>query len=231
MWWGFFDPMYLFFMMPALIIAGLASAKTKGTFNKYSRITSSTRLTGAQAARKMLDQNGLHEVKIYRSQGFLSDHYNPTNRSLNLSPKVHDSESLSAIGVACHEAGHALQHSKNYTPLQVRSAMVPVTQFSSFGAYIFIVIGALLNHPSFILLGVILMGIGFIFSLITLPVEWDATNRAKKLMVTNGIVLPQEAHDAGKVLDAAFLTYVAAAISALMTLLYYMWRLGLFGRK
>lgn len=226
----YFDPMYLLFMIPALILAGIASAKTKGTFNRYSRVAASSRLTGAQAARRMLDMNGLHDVSIRRARGFLSDHYNPANRTLNLSPDVYDSPSLSAIGVACHEAGHALQHTRGYVPLQIRSALVPATQFSSYGAYIFILLGMLMHNTMVAQVGVWLFGIGFLFALVTLPVEWDASARAKRQMVTDGIVQPSEAEDAGKVLDAAFLTYVAAAVSALLTLLYYMMRLGLLGR-
>lgn len=227
----YFDPMYLLFMLPALILAGIATAKTKGTFAKYNRVASSTRLSGAQAARRMLNANGLHDVEIHRARGFLSDHYNPANRTLNLSPDVHDSQSLSAIGVACHEAGHALQHAHGYVPLQIRSALVPVTQFSSYGAYIIILLGVLMGSMALAKFGVILFGIGFIFALVTLPVEWDASARAKRQMVADGIVMPSEAADAGKVLDAAFLTYVAAAVSALLTLLYYMMRLGLLGGR
>ena len=225
----YFDPMYLIVMLPALILAGIASAKTRGTFKKYSQVTASSRLTGSQAARRMLDANHLNDVEIRRVRGFLSDHYNPANRTLNLSPDVYDAQSLSAIGVACHEAGHALQHANGYVPLQIRSAMVPVTQFSSYGAYIFILLGVFMQNPVMAQFGVWLFGIGFVFALVTLPVEWDASARAKRQMVTDGIVIPSEAADAGKVLDAAFLTYVAAAVSALLTLLYYMMRLGLLG--
>ena len=227
----YFDLHHLLFMLPALIIAGIASTKTKSTFNKYRRVAVSSRLTGAQAARRMLDRNGLQHVQIHRVKGFLNDHYNPVNRSLNLSPDVHDSQSLSSIGVACHEAGHALQHAEGYAPLQWRSAMVPATQFSSYWAYIFIILGVFMQSMALSQFGVILFGVGFAFALITLPVEWDASARAKRQMVTNGIVLPQEAADAGKVLDAAFLTYLAAAVSALLTLLYYMLRLGLLGGR
>ncbi len=226
-----FDPMYLLFMLPALILAGIASAKTKGTFNKYSRVAAGSHLSGAQAARRMLDRNGLHNVAVKRGRGFLSDHYNPANRSLNLSPDVYDAQSLSAIGVACHEAGHALQHAGGYIPLQLRSAMVPVTQFSSHGAYIFIMLGFFMQSSAMLQFGVILFAVGFAFALITLPVEWDASVRAKRQMVAGGIVMPSEADDAGKVLNAAFLTYVAAAVSALLTLLYYMMRLGLLGNR
>ena len=178
----------------------------------------------------MLDRNGLPEVQIHRARGFLSDHYNPANRVQTFARRTR-SQSLSSIGVARHEAGHALQHSEGYAPLQWRSAMVPVTQFASHGAYIFIFLGVFMQSLAMSQFGVILFGVGFAFALITLPVEWDATARAKRQMVTDGIVLPQEAADAGKVLDAAFLTYVAAAVSALLTLLYYMLRLGLLGGR
>lgn len=225
------DPIYWLFMIPGLILAGIASAKTKGTFNKYSKVAASSHMTGAQAARRMLDRNKLQDINIHRVRGFLSDHYNPMNRTLNLSPDVYDSQSLSAIGVACHEAGHALQHAEGYVPLQIRSAMVPVTQFSSWGSYIFILLGVFMQSAGLMKLGVILFGIGFLFSVVTLPVEWDASARAKRQMVTDGIVQPAEAQDAGKVLDAAFLTYVASAITALLTLLYYLMRLGLLGGR
>lgn len=226
----FMDPMYFVIMLPALILAGVASMMTKGTFNKYSRIASSSRLTGAQAARQMLNANGLHDVEITRARGFLSDHYNPLNRTLNLSPDVYDSPSLSAIGVACHEAGHALQHADHYVPLQLRSALVPATQFSSHAAILFIILGFLFG-PLLGKIGILLLGIGVLFSLITLPVEWDASARAKRQMVTDGIVIPSEAEDAGKVLNAAFLTYVAGAVSAILTLLYWAMRLGLLGGR
>jgi len=227
----YFDPMYMFFMLPALVLAGIATALTKGTFARYSRIGSRSGLTGAQAARRMLDRNGLGDVAIQRARGFLSDHYNPMNRTLNLSPDVYDSPSLSAIGVACHEAGHALQHARGYVPLQLRSALVPITQIGSYGAYVFIMLGMLLNSLAMAKFGVLLFGIGFLFALVTLPVEWDASARAKQQMVSCGVVAPNEAESAGSVLNAAFLTYVAAAVSALLTLLYYMMRLGLFGRR
>ena len=225
----YFDPLYILFSLPALILALIASAKTKSTFNKYSRIAASTRLTGAQAARRLLDQNGLQDVKIQRTRGFLADHYNPANRTLNLSPDVYDAPSLSAIGVACHEAGHALQHAEAYLPLKLRSAMVPVTQFSSYGSYAFLMLGLFMHSFMLAKFGVLLFGICVLFALITLPVEWDASTRAKRQMVTDGIVLPSEAEDAGKVLNAAFMTYIASAVSALLTLLYYLMRLGLLG--
>ena len=225
----FFDPLYMLFLLPALALAGFAQFKTQHTFKKYSRVRSSSGMTGAGAARRMLDARGLNQVEIRRTRGFLSDHYNPANRTLNLSPDVADSDSLSAVGVACHEAGHALQHAAHYAPLQFRSAMVPMTQLSSNAAYIFILIGIFFGAMSMAKIGIVLFAVTVLFSLITLPVEWDATSRAKQQMVAAGVVAPSERDQAGRVLNAAFLTYLAAAVSAIMTLLYFLVRTGLLG--
>lgn len=227
----FFDPVYLLYALPGMILALIATAVTRSTFDRYSRVGASTRLTGAEAARRLLDREGLHDVAIEQVQGFLSDHYDPARRTLRLSPSVYQSPSLSAIGVACHEAGHALQHSSGYTWLGLRSAMVPATQFGSFGSYIFILLGMFMHHPRMILIGAALFSLTVVFSLVTLPVEWNASARARRLMVADGIVSPQEQEDAGKVLNAAFLTYVASAISSLLMLLYYLMRAGVFGGR
>lgn len=223
------DPLYLMMMLPALILAGLATYKTKATFARFAKIRARSGLTGAEAARKLLDAQGLSNVRIQASRGFLSDHYNPMNRTLNLSKQVYQVNSLSAIGVACHEAGHAIQHARHFTPLTIRTAMVPVTQFGTNGAYVFLILGFLTGAMALAKIGVILFALGVLFSVITLPVEWDASRRAKQLMVSTGIVGEQERAQAGQVLNAAFLTYVASAVTALLTLLYYLIRLGLLG--
>jgi len=224
-----FDPLYLAMLIPTMILAGFASLYTKSTFSRFSKVASSSRLTGAQAAEQMLRQQGVYDVNIEQIGGFLSDHYDPRHKTLRLSPDVYGSQSLSAIGVACHEAGHALQHAAGYAPLSLRSAMVPMTQLGSGGSYIFFILGFLFQAPVMIKFGVILFAAVVAFSLITLPVEWNASARAKRLMVTAGIVSAGEAQQAGQVLNAAFLTYVASAVSALMTLLYYLIRFGLIG--
>jgi len=226
---GLFDPLYLMMLAPAMILAMLASFYTKSTFQKYSRVRSSSGLTGAQAAAQMLSSKGIYDVDIEQVQGFLSDHYDPRHKVLRLSPDVYNSDSLAAIGVACHEAGHALQHADGYAPLSIRSAMVPITQFGSSGSYIFFILGFLFHSPDLIKFGVILFAAVVAFSLVTLPVEWNASARAKKLMVYSGIVSQPEAAQAGQVLNAAFMTYVASAVSALLTLLYYLLRFGLLG--
>ena len=220
----FFDPMYLMVAIPCMILAGIATMLTKSTFAKYSKVAASSGLTGHQAARRMLDSQGLADVQIERVQGFLSDHYDPRHRVLRLSPPVYDSPSLSAVGVACHEAGHALQHANHYAPLKLRSAMVPATSFSSRFSYILLMAGLFLSIPQLANLGLLCFALSVAFSVVTLPVEWDASARAKKQLVTAGIVTPNEQVQAGRVLNAAFMTYVASAITALMTFLYFFLR-------
>ncbi len=227
-----FMPMsYWFFAIPGLILAVLATVYTKTTFSRYSRVGASSRMTGAEAARQMLADQGVHDVTIEPVRGFLSDHYDPMSRTLRLSPDVYGSRSLSAIGVACHEAGHALQHASGYAPLSIRSALVPLANIGSNAAYFFVLFGMFINSVGMIQIGALVFLAAVAFSLITLPVEWNATARAKALMVSSGIVNYQEAVGAGRVLNAAFMTYVAAAVSALLTLLYYLMRAGLLGGR
>jgi Zn-dependent membrane protease YugP len=225
------DINHLIFMIPAFILAGMATFFTKTTFNRYANRGAMSGLTGSEAARKMLSFTGIRDVKIEEVDGFLSDHYDPIARTLRLSPGVYNSDSLSAIGVACHEAGHAIQHATGYIPLTLRSALVPAVQIGTYAPYILITLGALLNNFGLIKLGILLFGVVVAFSLVTLPVEWNASARAKQLMVSAGIVSPGEQAMAGSVLNAAFMTYVAAAFSALLTLLYYLLRMGLIGRR
>lgn len=225
------DPLYLMFMIPALLLAGIASLVTRLTFNKYSRKAASSGMTGAQAASRMLATQGVRDVTIEEVQGFLSDHYDPRTKTLRLSPGVYASQSLAAIGVACHEAGHALQHASSYAPLVLRTTLVPIAQFGSYGSYILIFLGSIMASIGLIKLGIVLFSVTVVFTLVTLPVEWNATVRAKLLMVSSGIVTRTEQRDAGAVLNAAFLTYLAAALTALLTLLYYLLRSGLFGGR
>jgi Zn-dependent membrane protease YugP len=224
----FFDPLYLLFALPGLLLAMWASFKTKSTFAKYAKISSYSGCTGANAAAQLLNRAGIYDVRVEQVGGFLSDHYDPTHRVLRLSNDVYNSQSLSAIGIACHEAGHAIQHAEHYAPLKLRTALVPITTISTNISYGFIMLGFLLSR-NMILIGALLFAVSVVFSLVTLPVEWDASARAKKLMVTAGIVSDREAVDAGRVLNAAFLTYVAATVSAMLTLLYYLLRSGIFG--
>lgn len=214
---------YLIFMLPALLLSLWASFRTKSAFNKYSRVRTARGLTGAQAAQEMLSRAGVHDVKIVPSHGFLSDHYNPMNKTLALSQPVYDSPSVAAVGVACHEAGHAIQHAVGYKPLWLRSTLVPMASIGSTMSYIVILLGLfLLRSPQMIYFGAALFSAVVLFQLITLPVEYDASARAKRLAVENGIVLAQEREGMDRVLNAAALTYVAAAISSIATLLYYL---------
>jgi len=223
-----FDPVYIIFALPGFLLAGWATLKTKQTFSHFSQYHASSRLTGAQSARQMLNRAGIQGVSIEPSRGFLSDHYDPTTRTLRLSEQVYNANSLSAIGVACHEAGHAIQHATGYKWLTLRSALVPATNIGSSFSWIVLTVGLVISSTPLMLLGVALFSVAVLFSLITLPVEWDASARAKRAMIQAGIVLPEEAASAGKVLNAAFLTYVAAAVSSILTLAYFVFRAGLF---
>ncbi len=226
-----YDPMYLVFALPGLVLALLASWYTKSTFKRFSNWQSPNGLTGAQAAYQMLSSAGINDVRIEQVSGFLSDHYDPSSRVLRLSPSVYSENSLSAVGVACHEAGHAIQHARSYAWLHLRTAMVPLTNISSWFSYIVITMGFLFSSSSLVGLGAILFSGAVAFSLITLPVEWDASRRAKFAMAQAGLLPSKDAHNAGKVLDAAFLTYVAAAASSILTLLYYLFRAGLLSTR
>ena len=231
-----FDLGYLIFVFAIpMAISAYASMSVRGTFARYERVATRRGLTGAQAAQVMLQRQGVYDFSIEPVQGRLSDHYDPRTRTLRLSEPVYNSTSLSAVGVACHEAGHALQHAQAYPWLTLRSNLVPVTGFASQLSMPIIIGGMILGMASplgriAMLFGCALLAIAFIFSVVTLPVEWDASARAKTAMVDAGILDRDEVQGAGAVLNAAFLTYLAAAISALITLLYYLMRSGLLRR-
>jgi len=223
----------LMVMLPGMVLSGLASMMVKRTFAKYESVGTQRNMTGAEAAQLMLERQGVTDCKIEAVSGRLSDHYDPRVKTLRLSEPVFNARSISAIGVACHEAGHALQHAKGYRWLKMRSTLVPVTNISSKMSMPVIMAGGLLMAlaPVFgmpvLLLGCALFAVAVTFSVITLPVEWDASARAKTAMVDAGIVTEQEVGGAGKVLNAAFLTYLAAAIASILTLLYYLHRTGI----
>ena len=226
---GLIDPLYIIIIAPGLALSLYATWRTKSTFSKYSRVGSRSGMTGAQAAELMLKRHGVSGVRIERSGGWLSDHYDPSKKALRLSEDVYSSQSLSAIGVACHEAGHAMQDAQGYGMLSLRTALVPATNFSSTFAYILLIGGFLLQFSGLIFLGVCLFSVGVVFSLITLPVEWDASRRAKVAMDEARMLSPEENRHASKVLNAAFLTYLAAAVTSVLTLVYYLIRLGVLG--
>lgn len=228
----FFDPLYLLILAPTMILALWAQFRVKRAFSEFSQVPVSTGLTGAEAAARMLRQAGLHQVRIEEAHGFLSDHYDPSSRVLRLSPDVYEARTVAAVGVACHEAGHAIQHAQDYTALKVRTAIVPMASLGSWLAWPMIAFGMALGIMQLAWAGVIAFSAIVVFQLITLPVELDASNRAKAQVLNMGLVgSPEEARGVSRVLDAAALTYVAATITALGQLLYFLIRLGVFNRR
>ena len=236
------DPVYFFFALPAMILSMIFAARVKSTFAKYSKVRAASGMTGAEAAATMLARSGVHDVRIRKISGVLTDHYNPADNTLTLSPEVHDGRSLSSLGVACHEAGHALQKATSYRWMGLRTALVPAANLGSRFSMIVFIVGLALSGGSLYAenaapmasLGALLVKIGIAlfcgalaFSIVTLPVEWDASARAKRQLVACGLLSPSEERGAAAVLNAAFMTYVGAAISSLMTLLYFLWRAGI----
>ncbi|MGC9328070.1 MAG: zinc metallopeptidase [Candidatus Hinthialibacter sp.] len=215
-----FDPVYMLLTVFIMLMLGLASKNVQATFTKFSKVPIRNRMTGAQAARYILDSNGLQNIAIERVSGSLTDHYDPRSKVLRLSEPVHDSMSISAVGVAAHEAGHAIQEKTNYAPLMLRQGVIPLASFGSqFGLFLVIIgffVGAFLSW-----IGVALYSIAVLASIVTLPVEFNASNRALAQLTQYGIVSSEEYTGTKKVLNAAALTYVAAALGAILTLLYY----------
>lgn len=226
-----FDPVYLLFMVPGLLLSLWAQARVKSTFNEYSRRGSARGLTGAEAARLVLDRGGVTDVEVEEVGGFLTDHYDPTRKVLRLSPTNFSGASLAAIGVACHEAGHALQHKAGYAPMWARSAMVPIANIGSHLWMWVLMAGMMFQAFGLIRIAILAFAATVAFQLITLPVEFDATRRAKLVMADYGILDATELRGAGKVLDAAAWTYIAAALAAVLQLLYFAMRFGLLGGR
>jgi Zn-dependent membrane protease YugP len=200
----------------------------KSNFRKYSAVRSLRGITGAQAAAELLRQGGIREVRIERSHGMLSDHYNPVTKTLALSDGVYGSTSVAAVGIASHEAGHALQHAQHYGPLRLRSLLVPTASIGSNLGYGVMFLGLFID-PALVLIGAVIFSAVLLFQIVTLPVEFDASNRAKALVLEQGIIHPGEREGVDKVLNAAALTYVAAMVSTVLTLLYFLLRAGLLG--
>jgi len=227
----YFDPMYFLFIAPAFVFSLWASWRVKANYKKYSKVPVSSGLSGAEAAARLLEGAGIRDVSISRSRGLLSDHYNPISKTLALSDGVHDSRSLAAVGIAAHEAGHAIQHAKHYGPLKLRSMLVPTASIGSNLGYFVMLAGLFMSSTNLVLVGAVLFSAVLLFQLVTLPVEFDASNRAKALVVQQGIVGTNERTGMDKVLNAAAMTYVAAVASSLATLLYFLFRSGLLGGR
>lgn len=212
--------MYLLIFVVTLALGMGAQALIRSTYSKWNKVPVSNRITGAQAARKMLDANGLGNVSIDRISGNLTDNYDPRSNVLHLSQGVYDGMSVGATAVACHEAGHAVQHAKNYAPARLRMALVPAVNVAS-NAWIFILLlGLFLNLTSLVWVGVILYAVAILFQVVTLPVEFDATHRALAVIGSQGLP-EEEVSGAASVLRAAAFTYVAAALASLLQFLYY----------
>ena len=220
-----FDPLYvLVVMLPGMLISGAASLAVRAAFNRYSQVAARRGITGAQAAQILLQRACIDDVTIVPTHGDLSDHYNPSNRQLALSENVYNSSSVAAIGIACHEAGHAIQHAEKYAFLGMRTALVPLAGIGSSLGYLVMLVGLLMSMTHLLLVGAALFSLVLLFQVITLPVEFDASSRAKHLVLEAGIVDPDERKGIDRVLNAAALTYVAAVISSMLTLLYFFMR-------
>lgn len=211
------DATYIFLVLPAVIFALWAQFNVKSTFSKYSKIASRSGMTGFDSARRILDANRLGDVRIAHVSGDLTDHYNPTDNTIYLSDSVYGSNSAAAIGVAAHEAGHAVQHATGYTPIKIRSAIIPITNIGSNLAMPLIILGIVLSFPTLAYIGVAAFGLSTLFQLVTLPVEFDASGRALKAL--EGSLDGDDLASARKVLRAAALTYVAALAVSLVNLL------------
>jgi uncharacterized protein len=222
---------YLLFIAPGVLLSLLASWMVKSAFSRYSQVPTMNGLTGAQAAEKMLANAGVRDVGIEQAEGFLSDHYNPLTKKLALSEEVYGSASIAAVGVACHEAGHAVQHAQHYAPMWLRSALVPTANIGSNIGYGVMLLGLFMQSTGMVLVGAVLFSMVLLFQIVTLPVEFDASSRAKRLAVEYGIVSESERVGMDRVLNAAALTYVAAVVSTLLTLLFFLLRAGLLGGR
>ena len=219
----FYDPIYWVIMALTGGLGLWASLRVKGTFAKWDRVGTRRGLTGAQVAREILARSGVTDVKVEEVGGFLSDHYDPRNKTLRLSPGVYAGTSVAAAGVAAHEVGHALQHARGYKPLQVRTYMAPAAALGSNLSMIILAIGAGVGALGMVKVGIVLFALMAAFTLVTLPVEFDASRRAKAILGTNGFIAPgEESEGVNRVLNAAAWTYVAAFITSLA---YFLWHL------
>lgn len=210
---------YLIYLAIVILIPIYAQMKVQGTYSKYSKVASSTRMTGAEVARRILDEHGLYDVPVQETRGHLSDHYDPRSKVVRLSSANYHGHSLAATAVAAHEVGHAIQDQEDYAFLRIRHSLVPIANFGSNISWVLIMIGLIATIPSLLLAGIIFMLGAVIFQLVTLPVEFNASNRAMDEVVTLGIISNQEERETKKVLNAAALTYVAAAAVAVLELL------------
>ncbi len=217
-----FDPRYMLFMLPAMILMMAVQFYVQSAYRKWSKVPARSRMTGAQAAQRLIQRGNLYEVRIEGIAGNLTDHYDPRSKVLRLSQGVYQSSSVAALAIAAHELGHAMQDKDDYLPLRFRAALVPAVNIGSYLGWILIIIGLLLGFTQLAVLGIIIFSAGALFALATLPVELNASARAKQLLVESGLITgSDELSGVNNVLNAAALTYVAALITAVLQLLYY----------
>jgi Zn-dependent membrane protease YugP len=217
----FFDPMYLAFAAPALIVMLYAQWRVSSTYKKYSKIPSMQKKTGADIALLLLRANGLTDVKVEETKGTLTDHYDPRSKRLRLSKDVYRLSSVSAVGIVAHEVGHAIQDNVGYFPMKIRGSLVPVANVGTWLGYGCFILGILLSITNLVWAGVVLFSAAVVFALVTLPVEFNASVRARQMLQSNGLVTIAEGNGVRAVLSAASLTYVAALLQAVSSLLYY----------
>ncbi len=214
-----YDYYYLILVVPAIIISLIAQAKVKSTYSKYAKISNSKRITGAQAAQNVLNHYGIRDVRIEQVAGKLSDHYDPRANVIRLSPEVYSGASIASIGIACHEAGHAAQHAENYVPIKVRNAVLPIANIGSSAGVFIAIMGYFLGFGILVDIGIILFAAVVVFQLVTLPIEFNASSRAIKVIDETGMLYAEEQTGAKKVLTAAAMTYVASLLVSIMSLI------------
>ncbi len=226
-----FDPIYFVFLAPGILLALWAQFRVSTAFHQASQIPTRSGYSGAEAAAAMLAAEGVTDVRIEPTEGFLTDHYVPGQRILRLSHQNYASRSLAAVGIAAHEAGHAIQDAMRYPLLVIRNGLVPLASIGSTAAWIIIAVGFLMQAMGLIIAGIIAFALTVLFQLVNLPVEFDASRRARVALVSTGLITAEEEPAVAKVLNAAALTYVAATLTAVLTLLYFLFRAGLLGGR
>jgi hypothetical protein len=225
----FFDPLYMMMLLPALALTFYAQYKVKSTFKRFTGVANANGVSGLEAAQRILAAGGMTDVRIERAQGILGDHYDPRGKVLRLSEEVYSGHSIASVGIAAHEVGHAIQDANGYKPMRIRATLVPAATMGSNLAMPLLFMGMFLNSMGMMKLGVLLFSAAVLFQLVTLPVEFDASRRALLALEGAGILRSEEMGGARSVLSAAAFTYVAAAIAAVMQLVYFALRSGLFG--
>jgi Zn-dependent membrane protease YugP len=227
----FFDPMYFLFLAPAMLLGAYAQWKVMSAYHRGDGIPSKSGATGAQTADAILRSAGIRGVRIEDIPGQLTDHYSPKEKVLRLSPRVYEGNSISSLGIAAHEVGHAIQDANRYPLLVVRNAIVPLANIGSSIGMILIVVGFSLSFLGLIYVGIAVFSLTVLFQVVNLPVEFDASSRARKQLLHTGLIAPEEEREVAKVLNAAALTYVAATLTSILTLLYYVFRAGGFSSR